>query len=108
MMIQDHLPATLMMMFPSYTYRCQRVTTSPFSMQHASFSHANQGPACFSHHGPLKELPRSKSQALFPLLPAPPVVDSGGTTSVDSAIEYFIIFRKTRTELHYLLLINIL
>ncbi|PKA56424.1 hypothetical protein AXF42_Ash014927 [Apostasia shenzhenica] len=96
------------MMFRSRASHYPRAPTAPFLMLGAPASHTNQGPACFSHHRFPKESRRSRSQALVPLFLAPLVANSGGTTSMDSAIEYFILFRKTRTELHYLLSINIL
>ncbi|PKA56891.1 hypothetical protein AXF42_Ash002194 [Apostasia shenzhenica] len=52
-------------MFLSYTYYCQRALVAPFPKQHASSSHANQGPTCFSHHESPEVVPRSKGQALF-------------------------------------------
>ncbi|PKA63952.1 hypothetical protein AXF42_Ash004963 [Apostasia shenzhenica] len=65
MTIQDHLPETSMTMFPSCACRCQRATTAQFSMAHTSSSYANQGLACSSHHGPLNEMPRSRSKLSF-------------------------------------------
>ncbi|PKA59179.1 Protein SMG7 [Apostasia shenzhenica] len=90
------LPTTSGTMFLNCTYHCQRALAAPFSKQHASSSHANQGSACFSHHESPEAVPRSKGQALFLLTLGP---SSGRQSSIGPGLVYVLFFRKTRTKL---------
>ncbi|PKA64053.1 hypothetical protein AXF42_Ash005065 [Apostasia shenzhenica] len=74
-LVQTALPITSGTMFLSYTYHCQRALAAPFSKQHASFSHVNQGSACPNCHGSPEAVPILKASILLLRLLVPPTAD---------------------------------